>query len=107
MVEACDRVAEYTHGHDAASLRGDPRTVDAVLRNLTVLGEAAKRVDESVRRRAMSVPWREISGMRDVLVHAYFGVDLDIVCDVALVKLPALRPALAALLASVEPSTRA
>ncbi len=69
MVEACARVTEYTTGVDAGALRADRKTVDAVVRNLKVLGEAAKRVPASVREKAPQIPWREIAGMRDVLIH--------------------------------------
>ena len=102
MVEACARVTEYTDGLDAARLRADRKTVDAVLRNLEVLGEAAKRVSETVRAQAPEIPWREIAGMRDVLIHDYFGVDLDIVCDVALVKVPTLHASSLTLLATLD-----
>jgi uncharacterized protein with HEPN domain len=94
MIEACTRVIEYTTGLDAAALRADRRTIDAVVRNLEVLGEAAKSVSDTLRARAPDVPWREIAGMRDVLIRDYFGIDLDIVCDVALVKVPSLHRAL-------------
>lgn len=107
MLEACERVREYTAELDAAGLRGDRRTVDAVLRNLEVLGEAAKRVSISIRAGVPEIPWREIAGMRDVLIHDYFGVDLDIVCDVVLVKLPALRLALEKLLRQLDEGTAA
>ncbi len=102
MIEACDRVAEYTHGMSSDVFREDRRTVDAVLRNLEVLGEAAKGVASNVRERASAIPWRSISGMRDVLIHDYFGVDLDVVVDVAFRRLPPLREELATLLAALD-----
>jgi uncharacterized protein with HEPN domain len=102
MLEACDRIAEYTGNLDAMALRADRKTIDAVVRNLEVLGEAAKRVRAAIRARAPHLPWREVAGMRDVLIHDYFGVDLDIVCDVALVKVPELKLALGRLLEELE-----
>jgi len=52
---------------------------DAVVRNLEVLGEAVKGLDDSTRSRAPDVPWRRIAGMRDVLIHQYFGVELEVI----------------------------
>jgi uncharacterized protein with HEPN domain len=102
MVEACARVMEYTAGLDPPRLRADRKTVDAVVRNLEVLGEAAKKVSGPLRARAPGVPSREIAGMRDVLIHDYFGIDLDIVCDVALVKVPGLHLTLMDLLRQLD-----
>ena len=75
---------------------------DAVVRNLEIVGEAAKRVSADLRGRAPGVPWREMAGMRDKLVHDYFGVDLDLVWDVVAAELPAARTRIIVLLEELE-----
>ena len=99
MLDAIQRVQEYTAGMDEAALGADRRTVDAVLRNLEVLGEAAKQIPDNVRREAPEVDWRKVAGLRDILIHGYFVVDLDIVWDVVANRLAPLREQLERLLA--------
>jgi len=102
MLEACERICSYVVDLNERTLRDDTKTVDAILRNLAVLGEAAKRVSDPTRDLAPAVPWRPIAGLRDVVIHDYFGVDLDIVCDVTFAKVPPLREELKRLLARLD-----
>jgi uncharacterized protein with HEPN domain len=88
---------------DRQAFQGDPKTVDAVLHNLEIVGEAAKRVPPGVRRRAPEIEWRKIAGMRDLIAHVYFQVDLDIVWDVLATKLAPLKSAVERILAEGLP----
>ena len=74
MIDVCHRVLRYTEGIDRAGFVAGTMMHDAVLRNLEILGEAAKQVPESVRVLAPAIAWRRISGLRDILAHAYFGM---------------------------------
>ncbi len=76
---------------------------DAVIRNLEIIGEAAKRLPESMKEAAPEVPWRMVCGFRDHLAHAYFGIDDDTVWDVVIHELPALTQAARRLLESLPP----
>ena len=77
-----------------AAFVADERTFDAVLRNLEVVGEAAKHIPGEVRAQMPEIEWRKVAGLRDVLTHAYFGIDPDILWDVIRHKLPVLAQAL-------------
>ncbi len=65
--------------------------MDAVVRNLEVIGEAVKQLPHDVRSASPDVEWQKIAGLRDILIHAYFGIDVDIIWDVVSNKLPALE----------------
>lgn len=90
ILEAIERILEYTAGGREA-FRGDLKTQDAVIRNLQVIGEAVKKVSSETRVVHPEVPWKDIAGMRDRVIHDYFGVSLEIVWDVVENHLPPLR----------------
>lgn len=93
-LEAVDAIQRYTvDGRDA--FFADPKTQDAVIRNVEVIGQAVKGISDQTRALEPDVPWRQIAGMRDKLIHEYFGVDLALVWDVVERELPVLRPRLA------------
>lgn len=90
IMEAIDRIRSYTSaGRDAFGQ--DLKTQDAVMRNLQIIGEASKKISAEMRDAHTDVPWKNMTGMRDRVVHDYFGVSLDIVWDVVANHLPALR----------------
>lgn len=73
MLEAMDKIERYTRGLTFEQFSGDDKTVDAVIRGFTILGEAAKNIPATLRTKYPDVPWKDIAGMRDKLVHEYFG----------------------------------
>jgi uncharacterized protein with HEPN domain len=91
---SCSKIIRFTQGMSLADFRSDEKTYDAVLRNLEVIGEAAKHVPDAIRETMPAVPWRKISGLRDIVAHAYFGVDDSIVWDVVQNKVPELLASL-------------
>lgn len=90
ILQAARRILDYTQGMDAASIAEDSRTFDAIVRNLIVIGEAAKRVPEDSRRRASGIEWRKLCGLRDVLVHDYQEIDVAIVWDIVRSRIPGI-----------------
>lgn len=98
ILEAIERIHRYTAGMSAADFVADDRTVDAVIRNLEIVGEAAKRVPQWVTERHPAIPWSRMTEMRNILVHEYHSVDPAIVFDTARHELPPLLPPLRALL---------
>jgi uncharacterized protein with HEPN domain len=76
----------------------DIKTQDAVVRNLEIIGEATKSLSTGLREKYPDVPWKGMAGVRDRLIHHYFGVNLDIVWDIVAVELPALESQVEAIL---------
>ena len=90
ILECIERIETFTIDGKSAFYR-DARTQDAVLHNLAVIGEAAKRVDAEFRARYPDIPWRSMAGLRDVLIHQYDRVRLDLVWTAVKDSLPVLK----------------
>jgi uncharacterized protein with HEPN domain len=91
MLAAIRKIERYTSGIDQPGFQQDEKTVDAVVRNLEVLGEAANRISPGFASRHGDVPWRQVAGLRNRIVHDYFGLDLEIIWQVIRHDLPRLK----------------
>lgn len=91
MLEAAEKIEQYTDRMGHEEFVTDEKTVDAVLRNLEILGEASKLISEDAREHALEIPWSEMAGMRDKLIHGYATIDLDIVWQTVTEEVPQLR----------------
>ena len=95
--DALEKIAAYTQdGREA--FRRNPMAQDAVIRNFEIIGEASKQLGDEIKNQEPGIPWRSVSGFRDVLIHNYMGVDLDEVWNVVQNHIPALREAIRRLL---------
>jgi uncharacterized protein with HEPN domain len=93
IIEAVRKIQSYTLQIDFQQLCDDERTVDAVIRNLMVIGEFVKNIPEDIRKTESEIEWRKIAGLRDFAAHAYFNVSNEIVWDVVQNKLSLLGTA--------------
>ncbi len=85
--EATRRIKSYTYEMTYEEFLSDTRTQDAVIRNIEIIGEATKKLSVGLRTQYPDVPWREMSGTRDRLIHNYFGVDIEVVWKISIAEL--------------------
>ena len=102
ILEAAKRITLYTDNIPYEAFLSDIKTQDAVVRNLEIIGEATKQIPDEIRQHAPHIPWKSITGMRDKLIHQYFGVNLDIVWNVVQDDLPKLVEAIESILSAIN-----
>jgi uncharacterized protein with HEPN domain len=102
MLDCLTRINEYT-GHERARFDGSHLVQDAVIRNLQTLAESSQRLSADIKATEAHIPWRELSGFRNVIVHDYLGVDLDAVWLVVVQDLPPLSEALRRMVLRLTP----
>jgi uncharacterized protein with HEPN domain len=100
MLEAAEKIVRYTEGMDYEKFTADEKTIDAVVRNFEIIGEAANRIDDDFKVVHPELDWNHLRGFRNRIVHDYFGIDYEIVWSIITQDLPGYKEAISSLCAS-------
>jgi len=92
ILEAMGKISSYTKSFTFEMFEKNEMIIDAVIRNLEIIGEASKNIPGEVREKYPDIPWRRMIGLRNIVIHEYFGVDLDIIWEIITRNLPETRP---------------
>jgi len=102
ILSCIGNIEEYSKGLSSSQFRKDKMRIDAVIRNLEIIGEAVKKLPDGFRRDYPDVEWAKIAGLRDILIHEYFGVNLEIIWDVVSNKIPSLKSSIKKIMQDME-----
>ncbi len=91
ILKAINKIEKYVGNRTLEQFRSDDLTIDAVIRNFEIIGEAGKQIPSVIQESYPDVPWNKLAGMRNLLIHEYFSVSIDIVWHTAKTQLPALK----------------
>ena len=94
IVDSVEKIMDYTKGLSFEQFSSDQKTVDATIRNFEIIGEATKNLSDKTKSSYQDIPWKEMAGMRDKMIHDYSGVDLDIIWKTTKERLPELKKSL-------------
>jgi uncharacterized protein with HEPN domain len=94
IIAAISSITAFIGEMDFTAFSSDDKTQSAVIRKLEIIGEAVKQMPDDVRRQYPDIPWKQIAGMRDKLIHFYFGVDTNLIWQTVHNRLPALKTTL-------------
>jgi len=92
ILEAMEAIEKFVRGVDLETFKKDDMRSSAVIRKFEIIGEATKNIPEDIKQKYHQVPWKDMAGMRDKLIHEYFGVDLDVLEKTLRNQLPPIKP---------------
>ena len=94
VFQAIEKIEQFTRGMTFDDFKDDTKTLFAVIRALEIIGEAVKKIPLAVKVKYKEIPWKEISGMRDKLIHEYFGVNIKVVWRTVKEDIPGIKPSI-------------
>ncbi len=103
ILSAMNSIADFITGMNFEKFFSDDKTSSAVIRKLEIIGEAAKGIPDNIRAQYPQIPWKEMAGMRDRLIHFYFGTDFDLVWKTVTDRIPAVKPLVENMLREIKP----
>ncbi|MGM0569046.1 MAG: HepT-like ribonuclease domain-containing protein [Elusimicrobiota bacterium] len=102
IIAAIDSIESFVKGMNINQLKEDDKTFSAVIQKFGVIGEAAKNVPETIKEKNPDLPWKEMGAMRNILIHAYFGIDYELVWDAIKNKIPKVKIKLKKILREIQ-----
>jgi len=102
ILDSINAIGEFVEGMDFEEFAKDRKTIFAVIRGIEVIGEATKNIPKSIKNRYPEIPWKDMAGMRDKVIHEYFGVNLEVVWETAVRHLPEIKPQIQEILKDTE-----
>lgn len=91
ILKSSEKILRYSEGKSFEQFVQDELLVDGVIRNLVVIGEAVKNLSEKIKKTYNFIEWKKVAGLRDILIHEYFGVDMEILWDIVQNEIPPLK----------------
>lgn len=105
ILDSINDTDDFVKGMSFDDFLKDKKSVNAVIRSIEVIGEAAKKIPHSLRKEFPDIPWKKMTGMRDKLIHEYFGVDLEIIWEVIRKDLPSIKPLIVEAIENISDAT--
>ncbi len=98
IAESMNRIEEYIQSLTFETFEENKMVVDAVIRNIEIIGEASRNIPETMKKKYPDIPWKRMAGLRNITIHEYFGVDLSIIWEIVTKNLPQTKARIQAML---------